>query len=63
MVAFDDIDISIVIEKEINGEKVPLPVVIRKVNEKSLSMIQDEIQLAKEQVIINKRLCIRRKQI
>jgi len=63
LVAFDDIDISIVIEKEINGEKVPLPVVIRKVNEKSLSMIQDEIQLAKEQVIINKRLCIRRKQI
>jgi pyruvate/2-oxoglutarate dehydrogenase complex dihydrolipoamide acyltransferase (E2) component len=51
LVIFDDVDISIIIEKEINGEKVPLPLVIRKVNEKTLQDIQDEILTAKEQTI------------
>lgn len=51
LVIFDDVDISVIVEKEINGEKVPLPVVIRKVNEKELSDIQLEIKSAKEQQV------------
>jgi pyruvate/2-oxoglutarate dehydrogenase complex dihydrolipoamide acyltransferase (E2) component len=51
LVIFDDVDISIVVEKEIQGEKVPLPVVIRKVNEKSLQDIHLEIKAAKEQAV------------
>jgi pyruvate/2-oxoglutarate dehydrogenase complex dihydrolipoamide acyltransferase (E2) component len=55
VVIFDDVDISMIVEKEVNGEKVPLPVVIRSVNEKSLSDIQLEIKSAKDQPIINEK--------
>lgn len=53
LIIFDDVDISIAVEKEFQGEKVPLPVVIRKVNEKTLSDIHLEIQSAKKQEIKN----------
>lgn len=51
VVIFDDIDISIVIEREIDGKKVPLPYVIRKTNEKSISDICNEIRNGQEQSI------------
>lgn len=51
LIIFDDVDISIIVEKEIQGEKVPLPLVIRKVNEKTLQDIHFEINQAKEQEI------------
>lgn len=55
LVIFDDVDISIVIEKEIQGEKVPLPLVIRKVNQKTLREIHFEIKAAKDQKINDER--------
>lgn len=55
LIIFDDIDISLVVEKEVNGEKVPLPLVIRQVNEKTLSDIHQEIKSAKEQVVTSER--------
>lgn len=51
IVIFDDVDISIMIEREIKGEKVPLPYVIRKTNEKSISEICNEIKAGKDQTI------------
>lgn len=51
VVIFEDIDISIMIEREIKGERVPLPYVIRKTNEKSISEICDEIRRGQEQPI------------
>lgn len=51
IVLFEDIDISIVIEREVEGKKVPLPYVIRKTNEKSISEIYDEIKNGKNQKI------------
>ncbi len=48
---FDDIDISIVVEKTIDGEKVPLPVIIRKTNEKTVKEITQEIRDAQEEVV------------
>ena len=51
IVIFDDIDISIMIEREIQGKKVPLPYVIRKTNEKSISVIYDEIKAGQSQSI------------
>lgn len=50
-VLFDDIDISIVVEREIQGKKVPLPYVIRKTNEKSISDICEEIRGGQKQSI------------
>jgi pyruvate/2-oxoglutarate dehydrogenase complex dihydrolipoamide acyltransferase (E2) component len=55
LIIFEDIDISIVIEKEIKGEKVPLPLVIRKVNQKTLKDIHHEIKSAKKQAVISEK--------
>lgn len=43
VVVFDDVDISIVVEKEVNGALVPLPYVIRKADQKTAGEISDEI--------------------
>lgn len=51
VVIFDDIDISIVIEREVDGTKVPLPYVIRKTNQKSISDIYTEIKNGQRQPI------------
>lgn len=51
VVTFDDIDISIMVEREVQGKKVPLPYVIRKTNEKSISDIYNEIRDGQKQSI------------
>ncbi len=52
IVIFDDLDISVMIEREVEGAKVPLPYVIRKANRKSLQDIALEIDAGKEQAIV-----------
>ncbi len=51
LVLFKDVDISIVIEREIDGQKVPLPYVIRRANEKSIAAIGEEIRSGQQQTI------------
>ena len=46
IISFDDVDISITVEKSINGKKAPMPLVIRKSNEKNLLQIHEEIRKA-----------------
>ena len=53
IVIFNDIDISIMIERKIQGVKIPLPYVIRKTNEKNISQIYDEIKAGRNQSINN----------
>lgn len=53
VVLFDDVDITIMIEREIRGEKVPLPYVIRKANQKSIPDIFNEIRSGQKQSIEN----------
>jgi pyruvate/2-oxoglutarate dehydrogenase complex dihydrolipoamide acyltransferase (E2) component len=53
IVLFEDIDISIMVERETGGVKIPLPYVIRKSNEKSVLEISDEIRKAQSQIIEN----------
>lgn len=48
---FDDIDISITVERKYEGELVPLPYVVRKTNKKDLLEISDEILSAKNQEV------------
>jgi len=48
-VIFDDVDVSIAVEREILGEKIPVPYVVRKANEKSFRQIHDEIRAAQAQ--------------
>src|SRR5215213_1914045 len=49
VLVFNEVDISIVVEKEVNGARVPLPYVIRKADKKPLCQIQEEIESAKAQ--------------
>lgn len=51
VLVFEDVDISIVVEKDVNGARVPLPYVIRKADKKALCEIQDEIEAAKAQTV------------
>jgi pyruvate/2-oxoglutarate dehydrogenase complex dihydrolipoamide acyltransferase (E2) component len=51
VVIFDDIDVSIMIEREIKKEKVPLPYVVRTANLKSIEDIAREIETGKGQKI------------
>lgn len=50
-VLFDDVDISIPVEREVDGVKVPLATVIRAVNRKSVEEIYAEIQAAQRKPI------------
>lgn len=56
IVVFDDVDISIVVEREINNEKneivkLPMPYIVRKVNEKTMHEIYKEIISAQSEEI------------
>ena len=52
LISFDDINISIVVEKESGGRKVPIPLVIERANEKSIPAITQEIENAGKKDII-----------
>ena len=60
LIIFNDINISILVEKKINNNKVPIPLVIKRTNEKSALEITNEIENAKDQelsdddIVINK---------
>ena len=51
VLVFNEVDISIVVEKSVNGARVPLPYVIRKADQKTLCQIQEEIESAKNQKV------------
>lgn len=46
LVVFDDVDISVVVEREVAGTRVPLPTLIRKADKKTGKEIFDEIRQA-----------------
>ncbi len=49
LITLDDITISVLIERDIVGEKVPEPIGIKRTQEKTLYQIHNEIREAKEQ--------------
>ncbi|HOZ91236.1 MAG: 2-oxo acid dehydrogenase subunit E2 [Bacteroidia bacterium] len=49
LIMFNDINVSLIVEKEIGNSKVPIPIVIEKTNEKSAYDITIEIENAKSQ--------------
>lgn len=61
LVIFDDINISLLVEKELNGKKIPIPVVLEKTNDKTVSEITLEIEDAKNQVLAGSDIVLRRK--
>lgn len=49
IITFEDVDISITVEKTINGIKSPMPLVIRKTNKKTVKEINAEIRKAQSE--------------
>jgi pyruvate/2-oxoglutarate dehydrogenase complex dihydrolipoamide acyltransferase (E2) component len=49
LILLDDVTISVLIEREITGEKVPEPIGIKQAQDKTLLEVQKEIRSAKEQ--------------
>ncbi|HPR17004.1 MAG TPA: 2-oxo acid dehydrogenase subunit E2 [Candidatus Cloacimonadota bacterium] len=49
VVVFNDINVSLVVEKELNGQRIPIPLVIEKAHEKSIESITQEINNARSQ--------------
>jgi len=61
LIIFDGINISIAVEKEIDGEKVPIPLVIEKTNEKSAIEITAEIEKAKNRMLSERDIVLEKK--
>ncbi len=47
LLTFDDVHISFIVEKEVDGKKVPIPLLIKQVNRKKIQEISSEIEAAK----------------
>lgn len=61
LVIFEDVNISVVVEKELNGQKVPIPLVIRKANERTIESITAQISEARNAAISEKDIVLHRK--
>jgi pyruvate/2-oxoglutarate dehydrogenase complex dihydrolipoamide acyltransferase (E2) component len=48
LVIFDDVDVTIAIERTVAGEKLPMPYIIRKANQKTVAEIHAEIRAAQK---------------
>ncbi len=55
VLVFDDVDVAVVVEKEVEGVRVPLPVVVRGANRKPCESIREEIEAAKSQTVTDER--------
>lgn len=61
LIIFDDINVSIVVEKDINGQKVPIPLMIEKANEASIESITMQITEAKNKELTEKEIVLQKK--
>lgn len=61
LILFNDINISILVEKKIGDKKVPIPVVIEKASQKTALEIAMEIESAKKQELSDNEIVIDRK--
>lgn len=61
LIIFEDVNVSIIVEKEINGEKVPIPLVIEKAHEKNAAAISMEITNAKNKQLNDEEIVLQKK--
>jgi len=61
LIIFDDINVSIVVEKDINGQKVPIPLMIEKANEASIESLTMQITEAKNKELTEKEIVLQKK--
>lgn len=61
IVIFNDINISMIVEKESAGQKVPLPLIIEKANERSIESITEQITNAKREILSENKIVLQSK--
>ncbi len=61
LVIFEDVNVSIVVEKNVNGQKIPIPMVIENANELSIESIAMQIDEAKNQDFSDRDIILRKK--
>ena len=61
VVIFNDINVSIAVEKDLHGQKVPIPLIIRKANERSLVSITRQIREACEQHLTDQDIVLQKR--
>lgn len=61
IIIFNDINVSMIIEKKIGKSNVPIPLVIEKVSEKSAEEISREIENAKNQELENNDIVLKKR--
>ncbi len=61
LIIFEDINVSTIVEKEINGNRVPMPMVIEKSNRKTAEEISAEIDNSKNVVLKNEDIVLNRR--
>lgn len=62
LVVFADTDFTVLVERSLGQERVPLPIVVRRANAKTLGEIHDEIRSAQEQPLAPEDLVLKRPQ-
>ena len=61
LMIFENINVSIIVEKDLNGQKVPIPLIIKKTNKMSIEAISMQINDAKNKPLSNKDIVLQRK--
>ena len=60
LMVFDDVDVSLIVEKEVDGRRVPLPLLIRRADRKTAEEITAEIDKAKAGRLDGERMVLER---
>ncbi|PKL85310.1 MAG: dehydrogenase [Ignavibacteriae bacterium HGW-Ignavibacteriae-1] len=61
LIIFEDINVSVIVEKDLNGQKVPIPLLIEKANEISIETIAMLINDAKDKPLTNNDIVLQKK--
>ena len=61
LITFNDINVSTIVEKDLNGQKVPIPLIIEKANETSTEEITKQISEAKNKKLTEKDIVLQKK--
>lgn len=62
LIVFDDINVSVIVEKNVNGQKVPIPLVVEKAHERSAEDISRQISDARNATITEEDVVLHKKQ-
>lgn len=61
VLVFNDVNVSIAVEKDLNGHKVPIPLIIEKASERSIESITRQINDARNQILSDKDIVLHNK--